>query len=92
MVETREGTAPVSCAGEGDGPSAEALRESIVERLAGIDDRHVLLVVDAVLSLGEPPFDAEVSLEAVLGVAEMVAGAQVLEELRERRGRTDEAC
>jgi hypothetical protein len=74
------------------GPSAEALRQSIIERVGAIDDRHVLLVIDTVVSLGEPPFDTAVSLEAVLGVAEMVAGAQALDEMRERRGRGDDSC
>ena len=91
MVETGdEAVAGRAC--EDVGPSAERLRESLLERIGRIEDRNVLLVLDAVLSLAEPPFDAEVSLEAVLGVAEMVAGAQVLEELRGRRRRTDEVC
>ena len=80
---------PDTCGAEQEGPSAEALRESIVERLGHIDDVHVLLAIDAVVSLQEPPFDPAVSLEAFLAVAEMVAGAQALAELHERREVTE---
>jgi hypothetical protein len=63
----------------GGGPSAEALRESIIERVRAIESRHALLAIDAVVSLQEPPFDPALSLEAFLGVAEMVAGMQLVE-------------
>jgi hypothetical protein len=92
MPKRRDEEPPEGCGAEEEGPSAEALRQSILERIGAIHDRHALLVIDAVVSLAEPPFDTAVSLEAVLGVAEMVAGAQALEEMRERRGRGDDSC
>ena len=75
--------------GAGDeGPSAEALRESIIERVKTIDSRHALLAIDAVVSVHEPPFDAELAVEAFVGVAEMVAGVLLLGEAwRAREGR-----
>ena len=92
MVET-EGRDPDTCGAEQEGPSAEALRESIIERLRRLDNRHALLVIDAVLTLQEPPFDPAVSLEAFLGVAEMVAGSQAVGQLLEtRREAPDEPC
>ncbi len=79
---------PKSGAGD-EGPSAEALRESIIERVQKIDSRHALLAIDAVVSVHEPPFDAELAVEAFVGVAEMVAGMQLLGEQarRAREGR-----
>lgn len=68
-----------------EGPSAPALRRSIVERVERIESRNVLLALDAVLSVQEPPFDAELSVEAMLGVAEMVAGMRLLTDAHRQR-------
>jgi len=65
-----------------EGPSVETLRASIIERLRTIESRNALLAIDAVVSLQEPPFDPGLSLEAFLGVAEMIAGMQLVETAR----------
>jgi len=71
--ETRE---PAN--GCGEGPSADKVRDGIVERLRAISSRNALLGIDAVVSLLEPPYDEELCVEAFLGVAEIIAGQRLL--------------
>jgi hypothetical protein len=89
MVE-RRGAGGTGDEGPADGPSAEKLRQSIIERVRGIESRHALLAIDAVVSLQEPPFDPALSLEAFLGVAEIVAGMQLVEAAGLQPGEEDD--
>jgi hypothetical protein len=54
------------------------------------ESRHALLAIDAVVSLQEPPFDPALSLEAFLGVAEIVAGMQLVEAAGLQPGEEDD--
>ena len=71
---------PDRTGGEGSGPHLETLRAGLQERIGRIESRHAILTLDAIVSLLEPPYDAEICIEALVGVAELVAGRRLLAE------------
>ena len=58
-------------------PSADKLRRGIIQRVGEIQSRNALLALDSVVGLLEPPHDSEISIEALLSVAQIVTGQRL---------------